>query len=86
MVSFDDLATALRNALDQDEDGQITSNDILLRIFDMNDDGIIDDRDRILMKLKQQLKRLGKEVDNESIKRIIHLYSDDLVKLLGQIA
>jgi hypothetical protein len=33
MISFDDLATALRDALDQDEDGQVISNNILLAIL-----------------------------------------------------
>jgi Ca2+-binding EF-hand superfamily protein len=86
MISFDDLSTALKDALDQDENGQITSSDILLRIFDMNDDGVIDHRDRMLLKLKQQLKKLGQEVDNEAIRKAIRLHSDDLVKFASQIA
>ena len=52
----------------------------------MNDDGVIDDRDRMLLRLKQQLKKLGQEVDNESIRKAIRLCSDDLVKFMGQIA
>lgn len=85
MVSFDDLSTALKNAFDQDKDDQVTSNEILLRLFDINDDGVIDHRDRMLLKLKQQLKKLGQDVDNEILRKAIHLYRDDLVKFVGQI-
>jgi|GEM_PF-2595564 Ca2+-binding EF-hand superfamily protein len=89
MISFDDLSTALKDALDQDEDGQVTSNDILLRLFDMNDDGVIDHRDRMLLKLRQQLKSLDKKLTMRQLERLFIYIAMTLlnlqVKLLSEV-
>jgi hypothetical protein len=87
MFGLDDLKDAFLNAIadDEDGDGSVTLRDVGIKFFDKDGDNDVDEDDLFVIKMHNQLKQAGKEIDIPELQRLIKQHGDDFIVFIKHL-